>query len=177
MSRALLTLAVALSLTAGYGAARAAEDKKTDLETAVPEGKEVALTPAEIVPSEQANGDGFHTAQIKPGKEGPKVKMPAKVYGLKFQAEPVKGGLKVAGIPEGSALLAIRTASQKNGGGVTGESEVGDVITHANGYAVSSVEDLIVALSTAKDKEDVQLVLNDKNSGNAVVVYVTAVKK
>jgi S1-C subfamily serine protease len=177
MSRAFLPLTAALLLGVSPVAARAADDKKTDLETAVSEGKEVALTPAEVVPSDQPGPDGFHSAEVKPGKAGPKVKMPAQAYGLSFYAEPVKGGLKVAGLPESSALRMIRTAPKKDGGGVPGESEVGDVITHANGYAVTSVEDLIVALSTAKDKDDVQLVMKDQNTGNAIVVYVTAVKK
>jgi hypothetical protein len=177
MSRAFLPLSVALLLGTNPGPGGAAEDKKTDLESAAPAGKEVTLTRDEVVPSDQPNADGFHTAQVKPGKAGPKVKMPAQAYGLNFYAEPVKGGLKVAELPEGSALQMLRTAPKKDGGGVPGAAEVGDVITHADGHAVSSVEELVVALSTAKDKDDVQLVMKDQNTGNAIVVYVTAVKK
>jgi S1-C subfamily serine protease len=56
-------------------------------------------------------------------------------------------------------------------------AESGDIITHVNGHAVNSVEELLCAVSTAKDKMDVQIAVRDTNSGDLVVLYVTSTKK
>jgi S1-C subfamily serine protease len=177
MARTFLALTVALFLIVSPAASRAAEDKKTDLETPVPEGKEFALTPAEITPATEPNEQNFYVVKVKPGKPGEKVKMPAQAYGLNFYAEPVKDGLKVVEIPDSSALLSMRTNSDKDDNKLAAMVEVGDIITHVNGFEVKSVEDLVFALSTAKDKNDVQLVVKDSNSGNQILLYGTAVKK
>ena len=56
-------------------------------------------------------------------------------------------------------------------------ADPGDDITHVNGYAVNSVEDLICAVSVAKNKDDVQLVIKDVTTGKLTVFYVTATKR
>jgi PDZ domain-containing secreted protein len=177
MSRVFLSLTAALFLVVSPAALRADDEKKTDLQTTVKEGTEFALTAAEVIPANMPNEQGFRVAMVKPGKAGPKVKMPAQAYGLNVVAKPIKGGLEVTDIPEGSALLQMRTDTAKSDNPGVAMMEVGDIITHVNGNEVASVEELIFALSTAKDKDDVQLVVKDKNSGNAIVLYATAVKK
>ena len=57
------------------------------------------------------------------------------------------------------------------------QADVGDVITHANGYAVNSLEELVCAVSLAKDKGDVQLVIKDAHNGKPYVFYATAAKQ
>jgi S1-C subfamily serine protease len=177
MSHAFLPLSVGLLLLVSPCVVRAADEKKTDLETAVAEGKEIALTPAEITPSDKPDDNGIFTATIKPGKEAKKVKMPAQAYGLGFQPEAVKEGLMVADLPETSGLLTMRMVAGKADDEGAVRAEVGDIITHVNGYAVKSVEELIGAVSTAKDKKDIQIVIKDKNSGDLQILYVTAAKK
>ena len=53
-------------------------------------------------------------------------------------------------------------------------ADEGDVITHVNGYAVNSVEELLVALGTAKKPADVQLVIKDVTTGKLTAFYATA---
>jgi S1-C subfamily serine protease len=178
MSRVLLFVIGALFLSVGPGVVRAEEDKKTDLERSVLEGKEIALTPAEIVLADKPDERGLFLAMVKPGKAAMKVKMPAQVYGLGFRPEPVKGGgVKVVEVMEDSPLLMMRPEGGKADAQGALRAEPGDVITHVNGNAVNSVEELLAAVSTAKDKKDVQLVIKDTNSGDLVVVYVTPLKK
>ncbi len=177
MSRALLSLTVALFLIVSPAAIRAAEEKKTDLGTTVAEGKEITLMPAEITISDKPDDEGRFLATVKPGKEGMKVKMPAQVYGLGFYPEVVKGGLKVVELPEASSLRMMRTVAGKADEEGRWNADPGDTITHVNGNAVNSVEELLCAVSTAKDKKDIQIVIKDVNSGDMQIFYVTATKK
>jgi hypothetical protein len=172
MLRQLIAVCAASLILAGSGPA--ADDKKSDKDTKVAEGKEITLTPAEIKLSETPD-DGRFPVTVK-AKEGTKVKMPAQGYALGFSGEPVKGGgLKVVGIPEGSGLLRMRPASASEDTGWM--IEEGDIITHANGYAVNSVEELVCAVSLAKDKGDVQIVVKDVNNGKPYAFYVNAVRQ
>jgi hypothetical protein len=172
MLRQLIAACVTLSLLAAAGPA--ADDKKTDTETKVAEGKEVTLTPADIKVSETPD-DGRFPVTSK-AKDPAKVKMPAQGYALGFRGEPVKGGgLKVVGIPEESGLLKMRPEARSADTGW--QIEEGDVITHANGYAVNTVEELVCAVSLAKDKGDVQIVVKDVNNGKPYVFYVNAARQ
>jgi S1-C subfamily serine protease len=177
MSRAFLPLSICMFLIASPGLVRSADDKKTDLETTVAEGKEVSLTPVEITPSDKPDNNGIFTATVKPAKEAKKVKMPAQAYGLGFAPEAVKEGLKVVELPESSGLLMMRIAAGKAEEEGAVRAEVGDIIAYVNGYAVKSAEELIAAVSTAKDKKDVQIVIKDVNTGDLQILYATAVKK
>jgi hypothetical protein len=177
MFRTLLSLTVVLFLTAGSETVRAAEDKKTDLQTTVAEGKEITLTPVEVTLSDKPDSTGLFLAiTIKPKTEM-KVKMPAEAYGLGFTSEKVKEGLKVVNLSDMTSLKMMRTGSGKANEEGMWDAEPTDIITHVNGYAVKSVEDLILATSTAKDKKDIQIILKDTNNGNLQVFYVTALKK
>jgi hypothetical protein len=42
---------------------------------------------------------------------------------------------------------------------------------------VGTLEELVVAVSTATKPEDVQLVVKDVNTGKSVLLYATAVKR
>ena len=53
----------------------------------------------------------------------------------------------------------------------------GDVITHVNGYAVKTVQDVVCAVNAAEDPDDIQLVIRDVNDGKQYVFYVSAAKK
>lgn len=155
------------------------EEKKTDTQTVVKEGTEVSLTPVEVKLPNRPDGLGRFKATVK-AQEPTKVKMPAEAWSLKFQFKdaPVKdGGVEVAGVPEGSPLLQMRPEPKLTDTIELWQAEAGDIITHVNGYAVNSIEELIVALATAKDKNDVQLVLKDLNTGDLTAFYVTAVKR
>jgi S1-C subfamily serine protease len=178
MLRRILTLSVAVFLTAGFAFSRAPDEKKTDLQTPVAEGKEVALTPVEITVSDTVDKTGRHTATVKPAKESKKVVMPARAWGLGFVAEPVKGGVKVVAVPSGSsAMRALRTTPGRAGEGGEWQADPGDIITHVGDYAVNSVEELVCAVSVAKDKADVRIVLKDGESGALLVFYITATRQ
>jgi hypothetical protein len=151
-----------------------ADDKKTDTETKVTSGKEVTLTPADVKIDENPD-DGRFLVTTK-AKDRVKVKMPEQGYALGFRGEPAKdGGLKVVGIPEGSGLLLMRPAANSTDTGW--QIEEGDIITHANGYAVNTVEELICAVSQAKDKGEVQIVVKDVGNGKSYVFYVNAARQ
>lgn len=173
MPRLLMLTAAVFALVAGGSPA---DDKqKSDADTKVAAGTEVSLTPAEITPEKTPLDDGRYIVAVKAGK-ATKVKMPAKAYSLGFTGEPVKGGgIKVVNLSESSALMGMRAEAGKEPGPFT--AEAGDIITHANGYAVHSFEELLVALSTAKKPDDVQLVVKDVNTGKDSAYYVTAVKR
>jgi hypothetical protein len=177
MSRTLLSLTVALFLLVGLTTIRAAEEKKTDLQTTVAEGKEITLMPAQVSISDKPDDMGRFLATVKPGKDSMKVKMPAQVYGLGFYPEKVKEGLKVVELPESTSLRGMRTVAGKADEEGPWSADPGDIITHINGNPVNSVEELLAAVSTAKDKKDVQIVLKDVNSGDLQIFYITATKK
>jgi S1-C subfamily serine protease len=71
----------------------------------------------------------------------------------------------------------MRTEPKKADTGGGWQVDPGDVITHVNGYAVNTLEELVVALATAKDKDDVQLVIKDVSTGEPTAFYVTAAKR
>jgi S1-C subfamily serine protease len=169
-----LLTAVLFALVAGV--ALADDDKqKSDADTKVAEGTEMALTPAEITPDKEQPDDGPRVVTAKAGATK-KVKMPAQAYTLGFTGEPVKdGGIKVVSLADKSALIGMRGEAGKDEGQIS--AEPGDIITHANGYAVNTLEELLVAVSTAKKAEDVQLVVKDVNSGKSLQLYATAVKR
>jgi hypothetical protein len=172
MLRHLFAAGAVLLFVAAAGPA--ADDKKTDLETKVAAGKEITLTPAEVKVSETPD-DGRFPADAK-AKAPTKVKMPARGYALGVKVEPVKGGgLKVVGAPEDSGLLKMRP--EANSTDVSWEVEEGDVITHANGYAVNTVEELVCAVSLAKDKGEVQILVKDVNNQKTYVFYVNAAQQ
>jgi S1-C subfamily serine protease len=159
------------------GAALAGDDKpRPDADAKVAEGAEVSLTPAEITPDKDQPDQGPRAVTAKAGK-AEKVKMPARAYKLGFTGEPqTGGGIKVVSLASPSALVGLRTEAGGEGAGPI-SAEPGDVITHANGYAVGTLEELLVAVSTAKKPEDVQLVVKDVNSGKSVMLYATAIKR
>jgi S1-C subfamily serine protease len=169
-----LLTAVVFALVAGV--ALADDDKsKSDAETKVAEGTEVSLTPAEITPDKDQPDEGPRVVTAKAGK-ATKVKMPADAYKLGFTGEPVKdGGIKVASLADSSALMGMRVEAGKEAGPIS--AEPGDIVTHVNGYAVNTFEELLVALSTAKKPEDVQVVVKDVNTGKSLMLYATAVKR
>jgi len=179
MLRRLLALCVVSALTVGFAAGRAPDDKKTDLQTPVAEGKELALTLDEITVSKQVDKQGRHTATVKPAKESKKVTMPAQGWGLGFVGESAKGGgVKVVTVPGGnSAMVSLRTSSGKAGEGGAWQADPGDIITHVGDYAVNTIEELVCAVSLAKDKADVRIVLKDGDSGDLLVFYVTATRQ
>ena len=166
-----LAFCVALVLAAGFGRA---EDKK-DSDTKVAEGTEVNLTPADVKADDPPLDDGRAVAVTKAGK-ATKVKMPATAYTLGFTGEAVKdGGIKITSLGESTALVGMRVAAGQEEG--SWMCDPGDVITHANGYAVNTFEEPLAAVSLAKKPEDVQLVVKDINTGKATIFYVTALKR
>jgi S1-C subfamily serine protease len=170
----LLAGSVALLLVAGAARPAPDDEKKADTEVKVAAGKEVALTPAEVTIDAEPD-EGRFGVKVK-AKEAAKAKMPAVRYALGFTGEPVKGGgIKVVELPAGSGLLKMRPAALSADEGW--EAETGDVITHANGYAVNTLEELVCAVSLAKDKGDVQLVVKDAGNGKPYVFYVTAARQ
>ena len=56
-------------------------------------------------------------------------------------------------------------------------ADPGDVITHVNGYAVKTLPELTCAVNAAEDKDDLQLVIKDVDTGKQYVFYVTAAKR
>lgn len=161
----------------GWAAPGRADDKKTDADTKVAAGTEIELTPVEITVSDKPDDEGRIPVTVKPAKEAKKVKMPAQAWTLGFYPEKKDRGVGVAGLPEGSNLNHMRVVPGKKLDDGDWETDPGDVITYANGYAVNTVEELVCAISLAKNPEDVQLVMKDVNTGNETVFYVTATKK
>ncbi|OWK36808.1 PDZ domain-containing protein [Fimbriiglobus ruber] len=153
------------------------EDKKSDRDTVVAAGKEFTLTPTEVTPEEKP-GDGPFEVKLKPAKDAVKVKMPAEAWTLGFFPQAIKGtGVGVGGPVEGAGLANMRTVPGKADEEGAWQVDPGDVITHVNGYAVNSVEDVICAVSTAKNKTDVQIVVKDVSTEKLNVFYVTATKR
>jgi hypothetical protein len=165
---------VACAATGG----RAEDDKKADKDYKVPAGTGFKLTAVEVTPSEKPDDEGRFVAGIKPAKEPTKVKMPEEVWTLGFYPKAVKGGgVGVADSIEGTGMKQLRTVPGKEKDEGTWQADPDDVITHANGYAVNSVEELLCAVSLAKNKKDVQLVVKDVTTGKLTVFYVTATKR
>jgi hypothetical protein len=169
-----LLTAVLFALFAGV--ALADDKQKSDADTKVAEGTEVSLIPAEITQDKEQPDEGPRVVTAKSGK-ATKVKMPAKAYKLGFTGEPLKdGGIKVVSLSDSTALTGMRSEAGKGDPGMV-SAEAGDIVTHANGYAVNTFEELLVALSTAKKPEDVQIVIKDVNTGKNFVFYVSATKQ
>jgi S1-C subfamily serine protease len=174
----LLPVCVASILVVGLATGRTLDDQKTDFKTSVAEGKEISLTPVEIKLSDTAEDQGRYTATVKPAKEPKKIKMPAQGWALGFFPKDTKGGgVTVDSVLEGSGLEKMRTEAGKADEVGPWMVDTGDIITHVNGYAVNSAEDIVCATSLAKDKTDVQIVLKDINNGKLLVFYVTATKQ
>jgi S1-C subfamily serine protease len=174
MFRCVLSLCVATALAGG---SLRADDPKSDADTKVAAGAERELAAVEVKPEEKPLDDGRFIAAVKPGK-ATKVKMPEQALTLGFTGEAVKGGgVKVADKNARTALLAMRTEPGKEKGSGKWQADPGDIITHANGYAVNSFEDLLVAVSLAKNPKDVQIVIKDVDTGKPTIFYVTPLKR
>jgi S1-C subfamily serine protease len=175
MLRRLLVFASVLA--AGFASlSRADDDKKSDLDTKVAPGMEFKLTPVEVVVAEKPSDGRRYEAAVKPAKEAT-VKMPKDRWALGISIKTSKGGVGVAESIEDTGMRTMRT--EPGGGKDEGiwRADPGDVITHVNGYAVSTVEELVCAVSLAKNKDDVQIVLKDVENGKLLVFYVTATKR
>jgi S1-C subfamily serine protease len=160
-------------------AARTAEDKKTDGEITVKEGEEFKLTKDTITIGKRADGMGRFEVTVKAG-EAKVVKMPAQTYMLGFTPDEKKtGGVGVASVLEDGPLGHMRTKAgqAKNDAGDNWNADPGDVITHVNGHAVKTVKELTCAVNTAEDKDDIQIVIKDVDTGKQYVFYVTATKR
>jgi hypothetical protein len=180
MSYRRLSLCCAMVLAAGVSSGRVLDESKTDVQTVVAKGKEISLTPVSIALSDKTDDDGVYEATVKPAKDAKKVQMPEEAWVLGFEpkaGKPKDGGVEFASATDDSALSAMRTVAGK--ADTVGEWNVdpGDIITHVNGFAVNSLEDIVVATSLAKEKKDVQIVLKDQTKGKLLVFYVTAVKQ
>jgi S1-C subfamily serine protease len=157
---------------------RADDTKKSDQDTKVPEGMEFKLTPVEVVVAEKPIDGRRYEATIKAAKESKAVKMPKESWSLGFYPKVVKGGgVEVANSIEGTGMRKMRTESGQDKDEGAWQADPGDIITHVNGYAVNNVEELICAVSLAKNKDDVQIVLKDVDTGKLTVFYVTATKR
>jgi hypothetical protein len=179
MLRGIFTFFLTGILVAGAGTGGRAEDeKKPDKDYKVPAGTEFKLTAVEVTPAEKPDDEGRFVANLKPAKEPTKVKMPEEAWTLGFYPKAVKGGgVGVADSIEGTGMKVLRTVPGKEKDAGTWQADPDDVITHANGYAVNSVEELICAVSLAKNKNDVQLVIKDVTTGKLTVFYLTATKR
>jgi S1-C subfamily serine protease len=179
MSRFMTAFCLAWFLVVGAAAGGRAEDeKKADKDTKVAEGTEFKLTPVEVTPAEKPDGQGLYEATLKAAKEPTKVKMPKESWSLGFYPKTVKGGgVGVAESIEGAGLKHMRPVAGKDDEEGTWQADPDDVITHVNGYAVNTVEELLCALSLAKNKNDVQIVIKDVTTGKPTIFYVTATKK
>lgn len=168
-------LVAAMVLLAGGGQAR--DDKKSDGDYKVKEGSEFSLTPVAVTPTENPDEEGRFGAKLKPAKEPVKVKMPKERWTLGFYPKEGKGpGVEIeSGFP-GLGLMTMRTVAGKGGEEGGWSVDPGDVITHVNGYAVNTVEEIICATSLAKDKSDVQIVIKDVSTGLPTIFYGTATK-
>jgi S1-C subfamily serine protease len=178
LRRILPVCLVAFLALASPATGRADDDKKTDADTKVAAaGTEISLTPAEVTVSDKTDDEGRIPVTVKPAKEAKKVKMPALAWALGFVPEKKDRGIGVGAVPEGSGLHNMRLMPGKGADGGDWQADPGDIITYANGYAVNTVEELICAISVAKNPENVQLVIKDVNTGKETVFYVTATKK
>jgi hypothetical protein len=178
MIRRIVSVCLVSVLALGWSATGRADDKKTDADIKVAAGSEVSLTAVEVTVLDKMDDEGRIPVTVKPAKEAKKVKMPAQAWALGFYPEKAKGGgVAVGWLPEDSNLHHMRVVAGKGVADGDWQADPGDVITYANGYAVNSVEDLICAISVAKNPEDVQLVIKDINTGKETVFYVTATKK
>jgi S1-C subfamily serine protease len=171
-------LVLASVLVAGFvSAGRADDDKKSDLGTKVVAGTEFKLTPVEVVVAEKPSDGRRFEATIKPAKEATTVKMPKERWALGINTKAAKGGVGVADSIEGTGMKSMRTEPGKDKDEGVWQADPGDVITHVNGYAVNTVEELVCAVSLAKNKDDIQIVLKDVDNGKLLVFYVTATKR
>jgi hypothetical protein len=170
-------LAWVLAVGANSGG-RADDEKKSDKDIKVEEGKEFKLTAVEVTPAEKSDDEGRYEATVKAAKEKTKVKMPKEGWTLGFYPKTAKGGgVGVAESIAGTGMKQMRTVAGKEKEEGTWQADEDDIITHANGYAVNSVEELLCAVSLAKNKDDVQLVIKDVTTGKLTVFYVTATKR
>lgn len=166
-------LAVGLTTTG-----RAEDEKKADKDIKVAAGTEFKLTAVEVTPADKPDDEGRYEAKIKPAKEETKVKMPEEAWTLGFYPKTVKGGgVGVIESIEDTGMKHMRTVAGKDKDDGTWQADPGDIITHVNGYAVNNVEELLCAVSLAKNKNDVQLVIKDVTTGKLTVFYATATKQ
>jgi hypothetical protein len=164
---------LALSATGG----RAEDDKKADRDTKVAEGTEFKLTTVDVKPAEKSDDEGRFEATVKAGKETT-VKMPKETWWLGFYPKKVKGGgVGVEESIEDTGMKHMRTVAGKDKEEGAWQADQDDIITHVNGYAVNNVDELICAVSLAKNKDDIQLVIKDVTTGKLTVFYVTATKR
>jgi hypothetical protein len=156
---------------------RADDEKKTDRDTKVAAGTEFSLIPVTVTTADTSDEVGRYEAKVKAAEAATKVKMPAEKWILGFSGSPAKdGGVTVADSLDDTGMKTMRTVSGKGDEKGAWQADPGDIITHVNGYAVKTVEDVICAASLAKDKTDVQIIIKDVTTGKPTVFYVTATK-
>jgi hypothetical protein len=177
MLRGVFAVGLALLALGFASGARAEDEKKADKDTKVEEGKEFKLIAVEVKPADKSDDEGRFEAVIKAAKEPTKVKMPKEAYSLGFYSKAVKGGVGVADSIEGTGMRHMRTVPGKDKEEGTWQADPDDVITHVNGYAVNTVEEVICAVSLAKNRDDVQLVIKDVTTGKLTIFYATATKR
>ncbi len=177
MFRSLLAFALMASLTAVPLAGRPADDKKSDGDTPVAEGKEFKLNKDEVTVAKESEEDGRYTVTVKAAKAPTAVKMKAQKLVLGFTAADKKDRLEIGSVVVDGPLEGMRTEPKMTNGRGAWQADVGDVITHVNGYAVKTVEELICAVHSAEDPADIQLIIKDVNDGKLYAFYVSAAKK
>ena len=175
----LVPLGVAVLLVAGVAPGRPADDKKNDGDITVKEGEEFKLNKDEITVSKDPDDEGRFPVTVKAAAAATAVKMPAQKWMLGFVPDDKhkEAGVKVESVVEAGPLQHMRTAGKMAGEAGGWQTDPGDVITHADGYAVKTVKDVICAVNAAKDHADVQLVLKDVNTGKQYVFYVSAARR
>ena len=178
MIRSLVTLGVTALLAAAPAPGRPADEKKTDGEVAVPEGQVFKLNKDAVTVAKEATDDGRHTCTVKEAAAPTEVKMKAQKWMLGFYPDAAKKDrVAVERAVETGALQTMRTEPKMPKQPGEWQADSGDVITHVNGYAVKTVQDVVCAVNAAEDPDDIQLVVRDVNDGKQYVFYVSAVKK
>jgi hypothetical protein len=173
----LVPICFAMLMVITASGVRADDDKKTDRDTKVAAEKEFSLTPVTLTVADKSDDEGRYEVTVKVGKEAKKVKMPAERWILGFSGSPAKGGgITVAEALDDTGMKTMRTEAGKGGEEGKWQADPGDIILYVNGYAVNTVEEAICAVSLAKDKTDVPIVIKDVTTGKPTVFYVTATK-
>src|SRR5438067_1262666 len=131
MVRRLVPVCLAVLLAAGTSPGRPARDKKTDGETAVPEGEEFKLTKDTITLAKKPDEMGRFEVTVKAGDTPKAVKMPAQKYMLGFYPDAKKtGGVGVAEALEDGPLghMRIKAGLAKKDDADPWHADEGDVI-------------------------------------------------
>ncbi|HVK09345.1 MAG TPA: hypothetical protein VM597_11260 [Gemmataceae bacterium] len=177
MSRSLVTLGVMILMTAAPSPGRPAGGQKTDGDVAVPEGQVFKLSRDTITVAKEPGGDGRRTCTVKAAAAPTEVKMKAQKWALGFVPAAKKDRVEIERVLDPGPLQSMRSTPKMAGKPGDWLPDPGDVITHVNGYAVKSVQDVVCAVNAAEDPDDIQLVVRDVNDGKQYVFYVSAAKK